>query len=522
MNEIIAIFTYKFRIERVSMSQRFDATRPDLELAVIGSGIMGRGIAQISALAGIKTLVFDTNQAALKEAHEELCSRFDSLAAKGKLRSDDAAKAKNNLRMVGDIESVRTSHVVVEAIKEDLDIKRKLFANLEAIVSDNCILASNTSSLSITAIQAGLKKPGRFGGLHFFNPVPLMKIAEVITGHHSEEWIADGLTELTNRLGHKSVRAKDFPGFIVNHAGRGYGTEALRILGEDIAPVQVIDDVLKATGFRMGPFELLDLIGLDISHTVMESIYNQFYQEPRFRPSAIAKIRVDGGLLGRKSGRGFYDYGKDAAPLSREKSPDLKVDESFWIERSDKQVSLLITKLGGKIASRPDAETINVVLPIGKDTTSTVAQLQLNPERTIALDTIYSLEKHRTLMTNPATNKLITDKAQSLFSRDGITTSIINDSPGFISQRVQAMVVNVGCDIAQQGIAEPTDIDTAVTLGLGYPKGPLALGDSIGPGTVLKILEELYDFYGDPRYRPSPWLKRRALLNMSLLIKHNR
>ena len=508
------------------MSRRFDATRPDLELAVIGSGIMGRGIAQISALAGIKTLVFDTNQSALKEAHEELCSRFDALAAKGKLTPEAATKAKGNLRMIGDIEGVRTCHIVIEAIKEDLDIKRKLFANLESIVSPDCILASNTSSLSITAIQAGLKNPGRFGGLHFFNPVPLMKIAEVITGHLSEEWIADGLTELTQRLGHKSVRAKDFPGFIVNHAGRGYGTEALRVLGEDIAPVRVIDEVLKASGFRMGPFELLDLIGLDISHTVMESIYNQFYQEPRFRPSAIAKIRMDGGLLGRKSGRGFYDYGKDTASPTNEKVSELKIEESFWVADGDKtsgkEVNQLITKLGGKLVNRPDSQSINIVLPLGKDTTTLATELKLNPERTVALDTIYTLEKHRTLMTSPATRKDIADKAQALFSRDGITTSVINDSPGFIAQRVMAMVVNVGCDIAQQGIAEPSDIDTAVTLGLGYPKGPLALGDSLGAGTVLKILEELYNFYGDPRYRPSPWLKRRALLNMSLLTKHSK
>lgn len=508
------------------MSRLFDATRPDLELAIIGSGIMGRGIAQISSLAGIKTLVFDTNQVALKEAHQELCIRFDALAEKGKLTPEAATKAKDNLRMISDIEGVRHCHVVVEAIKEDLDIKRKLFANLETIVGPDCLLASNTSSLSITAIQADLKKPGRFGGLHFFNPVPLMKIAEVITGHLSEEWVADGLTELTHRLGHKSVRAKDFPGFIVNHAGRGYGTEALRILGEDIAPVSVIDEVLKASGFRMGPFELLDLIGLDISHTVMESIYNQFYQEPRFRPSAIAKIRMDGGLLGRKSGRGFYDYGKDVAVSLRQEVKDQKVDENFWVAGSDKasgkQVVLLITKLGGKIVNRPDSQTINIVLPLGQDTTTGATALKLNPERTVALDTVYSHEKHRTLMTSPATSQDIAIKAQALFSRDGVTASVINDSPGFIAQRVMAMVVNVGCDIAQQGIADPYDIDTAVTLGLGYPKGPLALGDSLGAGTVLTILEELYKFYGDPRYRPSPWLKRRALLNMSLLTKHSK
>ena len=161
-------------------------------------------------------------------------------------------------------------------------------------------------------------------------------------------------------------------------------------------------------------------------------------------------------------------------------------------------------------------------MPLGQDLTTLATALKLNPERTLALDTIYTLEKHRTLMINPATKKDIASKAHAIFSRDGINASVINDSPGFIAQRVMAMVVNVGCDIAQQGIAEPSDIDTAVTLGLGYPKGPLALGDSLGAGKVLTILEELYKFYGDPRYRPSPWLKRRALLNMSLLNKHSK
>jgi len=526
LSQFIAIFTYKFRFERVSMNQRFDATRQDLELAVIGCGVMGRGVAQISTLAGIKTLVFDTNPKALNDAQTEIFSRLESFATKGKLSPEAASKAKNNLRLVNDIDELCNCHVVVEAIKEDLDIKRALFASLETIVKPNCILASNTSSLSITAIQAGLKHPERFGGLHFFNPVPLMKIAEVITGHLSEEWVAEGLISLANRLGHKSVRAKDFPGFIVNHAGRGYGTEALRILGEDIASVEVIDDVLTAAGFRMGPFALLDLIGLDISHTVMESIYNQFYQEPRFRPSPIAKIRMEGGLLGRKSGRGFYTYGKDAENFLYEQKPNLDSltkEERFWIADSrvsGEQVKELISKLGGALATKPDNKTINIVLPLGQDTTSLVADLNLNAENTVAIDTIYGLDKHRTLMTSPATDTVTTKKALAFFSRDGVKASVIKDSPGFIAQRVLAMVINVGCDIAQQAIAEPADIDTAVTLGLGYPKGPLALGDSIGPKTVLKILDELYAFYGDPRYRPSPWLKRRALLNMSLLTKN--
>lgn len=508
------------------MPNRFDAHRADLKLAVIGSGIMGRGIAQISAQAGIKTLVFDANAAALAEAQMEIRSRFSSMAQKGKMSEAEATRATNNLQMITDIEGMRGCHIVIEAIKEDLEIKRALFRNLEEIVGEHCILATNTSSLSVTAIQAKLKQPGRFGGLHFFNPVPLMKIAEVITGLHSEEWVAAGLTALTHRLGHKSVRAKDFPGFIVNHAGRAYGTEALRILGENVSDEPTIDGILKAAGFRMGPFELLDLIGLDVSHTVMESLYDQFYQEPRFRPSPIAKIRLEGGLLGRKSGKGFYNYtSKEPGKTPAAKITSIK--ENFWLADGSspggKSVAALITKLGGTIETfkQPSANAIVIVTPMGKDTTSTVLDLQLNPEQTVAIDTIYPLDQHRTLMSNPATKTEVLNRARSFFEQDGGTIALIKDSGGFVAQRVLAMVVNIGCDIAQQGIAAPADIDLAVTLGLGYPKGPLALGDSIGPQVVLNILDELYEFYGDPRYRPSPWLKRRALLKLSLLTNNH-
>jgi 3-hydroxybutyryl-CoA dehydrogenase len=258
----------------------------------------------------------------------------------------------------------------------------------------------------------------------------------------------------------------------------------------------------------------------------MESIYNQFYQEPRYRPSPIAQLRMEAGLLGRKSGRGFYDY--RTGPTQTEQKAPVPTDISqsvFWIAGSDqpegRAIADLIRKSGARTESggRPSDKAVCIVMPLGSDATTEAVRLDLDPKRTIAIDTISPLDKHRTLMTTPATSAATIEQARSLFAKDGASVAVIRDSAGFVAQRVLAMIVNIGCDIAQQGIAEPTDIDLAVTLGLGYPKGPLALGDSIGARKILTVLESLLSYYGDPRYRPSPWLKRRAALEMSLLTQ---
>jgi 3-hydroxybutyryl-CoA dehydrogenase len=320
------------------------------------------------------------------------------------------------------------------------------------------------------------------------------------------------------------VRASDTPGFIVNHAGRGYNTEALRILGETIAPHAEIDRVLRqAVGFRMGPFELLDMTGLDVSQPVMESIYNQYYQEPRFRPSPIARLRLAAGLLGRKSHRGFYEYKNGEKIEAAVQAVPLRVERPVWLSISDKtsfpEATKILSGLGvavetGKVAS-PGA--LCLVLPVGLDATSAAIRSGCDPVRTMALDPIF-LSGRRTLMTTPATLPDVRDAAHALFASDTTTpVSLIKDSAGFIAQRVVATIVNIASDMAQQGVARPEDIDTAVRLGLGYPSGPLAMGDKLGAARVLEILDGLFEVYRDPRYRPSPWLRRRAQLGLSLL-----
>jgi 3-hydroxybutyryl-CoA dehydrogenase len=339
----------------------------------------------------------------------------------------------------------------------------------------------------------------------------------------TEAWVAEALTALARRMGHTPVKAQDTPGFIVNHAGRGYGTEALKLVGEGIADFATVDRILKdAAGFRMGPFELLDLTALDVSHPVMESIYDQYYQEPRFRPSPITRNRLAAGLLGRKTGRGFYAYEGDKAVVSPPPPvPDSRPD-SVWVAPGDgwAAVATLAAKLGAsvEVGERPSKGALCVVAPLGEDCTSAAVRLGLDPRRTVAVDPLFGLDSHRTVMTNPLTGPAMRDAAHGLFGADGVPASVIRDSPGFVAQRVVAAIVNIGCDIAQQRIATPGDIDKAVTLGLGYPAGPLAWGDKVGPDRIVAVLQAMLALTGDPRYRISPWLRRRAALGMSLLM----
>ncbi|MGA2550204.1 MAG: 3-hydroxyacyl-CoA dehydrogenase [Burkholderiaceae bacterium] len=488
-------------------------------MGIVGSGAMGRGIAQIAAQAGITVLLFDTNADAVALARRSIGEALEKLVGKGKLEASAATAALERLKPVAALSELSAAQVIVEAIVEKLESKRELFAALEACVAAEVVLASNTSSLSITAIASVAEHPERIVGWHFFNPVPLMKVVEVVDGLSSSPQVGDAMMELSRRVGHTPVRAKDTPGFIVNHAGRGFGTEALRIVGEGVCEFVDVDRVMReGCGFRLGPFELMDLTSLDVSHPVMESIYHQFYEEPRFRPSVITAQRYAGRVWGRKTQRGFYDYSPSAAAVPEAPQPGA-LPKSVWISAADPgRRERVLAALGSSapVTARAAEAAVCVVLPLGEDTTTSALAEGLDPQRTVALDTLAPLGKRLTLMTNPKTATEVRDQAHALFAQSGANVTVIRDSPGFIAQRILATIVNIASDIAQQQIATPSDIDLAVRLGLNYPNGPLAMGDALGPERVLTILRNLQQFYGDPRYRPSPWLIRRAALGMSL------
>jgi 3-hydroxybutyryl-CoA dehydrogenase len=503
-----------------------EAVKPYFQrVAVIGAGAMGRGIAQIASQAGAAVLLYDTNPDACEAAKGQLFSQWDKLLEKGKLSANAVAECKARLTVAKDLATLAQCDLVVEAIVERLDIKQSLFTSLEAVVSDDCVLVSNTSSLSITAIASALKRPERFAGYHFFNPVPLMRVVEVIAGLKTNGVVTQKLMRFGAAMGHTAVAATDTPGFIVNHAGRAYGTEALRIVSERVADFATTDRILRdQMGFRLGPFELFDLTALDVSHPVMESIYNQYYQEPRYRPSVITAQRLAGGVVGRKVGEGFYLYEDNKAVVPAEPPvPVVAEVPPVWVSpKAARRPELyqLLKDLGAHIETgqSPSEKALILVAPLGMDVTTLAAVEQHDATRVIGIDMMLndSATKRRVLATNPATRPDIRDAAHALFAKDGKAVSVIRDSGGFVTQRVVASIVNIASDMCQQGVCSPQDLDLAVTLGLGYPLGPLAMGDAIGPTNMLEILFNLQTVYGDPRYRPSPWLRRRGALGLSL------
>jgi 3-hydroxybutyryl-CoA dehydrogenase len=492
-----------------------DPSRSDLVAGVAGAGTMGRGIAQVLAQCGARTLVFDAQPGAAQKAKQSIAQALGKLAEKGRLKPAEVDATLGRIEIVDSLAALRPCGVVVEAIIEDLSIKKQFFGEIEKQVDEDCVLASNTSSLSVTAMAAACRNPERVAGYHFFNPVPVMKIVEVVDGVLTVPWATDALTALARRFGHTPVRCKDTPGFVVNHAGRAFVPESLRILSEGIADFATIDRILvDAAGFRIGPFGLMDLVGLDVAHAVMKSMYQQYYEEPKYRPSFLAEPRVAAGLLGRKTGRGWYTYGKDgvADPVPESKAPSRK-PSTVWAVPELRDFLERLSPLKGK----PDPDSVCFVAPLGKDCTTAALEAGLDPKRTVAVDPLFGFKKRRTLMANPATEMSATQAAHALLASDGVPVSVIQDSPGFVAQRVVAHIVNVGCDIVQMRIAAPADLDRAVTLGLGYPKGPLAMGDALGAKKILAVLDAMHAIFQEPRYRASPWLRRRAQLGLSLL-----
>jgi 3-hydroxybutyryl-CoA dehydrogenase len=325
-------------------------------VGVAGSGSMGTGIAQVAALAGHPVVVMDTNPHALEHARSRLQTDFGKLVDKGKLTGPVSGQFLESISYSGDVSGFRDCGLVIEAIVEDLSVKKQLFANMEAIVSASCVLATNTSSLPVVAVASGCRNRSRVIGIHFFNPAQVMPLVEIIPAFTTSDQVANDMKILIAEWGKTTVMAKDTPGFIVNRIARPYYGEAIKMLEEGIADVSTIDWAMKRFGgFRMGPFELMDFIGNDVNYKVTETVWEQFFYDPRYRPSLTQKRLYEAGLFGRKSGRGYYDYGTGSVnPVAAEDEPK----GSYIFNRI---LSMLINEAADalymRIATRDDIDT---------------------------------------------------------------------------------------------------------------------------------------------------------------------
>jgi 3-hydroxybutyryl-CoA dehydrogenase len=500
-----------------------DIDRPDLCVGVVGTGAMGRGIAQVTAQGGIKALLFDAAAGGAAKAKAGILETLKGLVVKGRLTDTDVAKAEANLGVADTLDGLKGCHVIVEAVFENLEVKQKLFGELEAVVSPETILASNTSSIRIASIARSLKHRDRVCGMHYFNPVPLMKLVEVIRAADTAQWVIDAMGALGKRQSRVPVIVGDTPGFLVNLGGTAIGTEGLRIYQEGRASVSQIDAVMRdACGFRMGPFELMDLTGIDVNFPARKIIYEGFFHDRRMTPSPYHESLYAAGKLGRKTGGGWYAYeaqgpnkGAKVDPGADYLASVTPAGAAVVMDSHNEKLVGLVVAAGAQTLAVDDGKSPILVAPIGKDCTTTAIERGLDPKRTVAVDLTGDAGKRVTLMTAPNADPSVRDAAAAMFAKAGTKVTMIKDSPGFIAQRMCAMIANLGCEMAMIGIASAADVDTAMTLGLNYPRGPLALADWLGVKDCHEMLVQIQAITGDDRYRPSQWLRRRAMLGMS-------
>ncbi len=494
-------------------------------IAVIGAGAMGAGIAQVAAQAGHRVRLHDNRPGAAAQAIDSIDRQLAKRVAAGKLDANEHASTLANLHASDALGELADAGLVIEAIVENLEVKRQLFMQLEALCSADCILASNTSSLSITRLAAELKRPQRMAGLHFFNPAPVMALVEVISGLGTEPEVAQTLFETAHAWGKKPVHARSTPGFIVNRVARPFYAESLRLLQEGVADSATLDALLRdAGGFRMGAFELTDLIGHDVNYAVTCSVFDAYYQDMRFQPSLIQKELVDAGRLGRKTGQGFYDYREGAQmPKPRAMNSDAGVPVCV-AEGLPSQLQPLIERLRAhdvEVIERPG----NGVLRIG-DAVLALSDGRLASQRAqsqgvqnlllldLALD-YYRAERLGLSWAEGCSQQAI-DQTVATFNRAGISVSPLVDSPALVVLRTVAMLANEGADACLQGVASAADIDVAMCAGVNYPKGPLAWADALGLDYVVEVLDNLQAAYGEERYRPSLLLRRRLAQGKTL------
>ncbi|SAK77360.1 3-hydroxyacyl-CoA dehydrogenase [Caballeronia hypogeia] len=481
-------------------------------VGVIGAGAMGAGIAQVAALAGHTVLLHDLDAKALDKARAGIAANVQRLIDKNKLDATTGHAAVERVSIITSLADMRTATLVIEAVAERLEVKRALFAELEGIVTPQCILATNTSSISITAIAAPLQHPSRVVGMHFFNPAPLMALVEVVRGLATSDAVAQTVHATSAAWGKKPVFAKSTPGFIVNRVARPFYAEALRVLNEQGADAASIDAVMRDSGgFRMGPFELMDLIGHDVNFAVTQSVFNAYFNDPRFTPSLIQQELVNAGFLGRKTGRGFYNYAADAAKPAPRVETHTRAPLEIVLGNDAPLYAGLQTRIAATSEARHAmpgliAQIDNAHLFLTDGRTATERAHALGIDDLVLIDLALDYANARSIALTRA--RQCSDGAYAAavgaLSASGYAVVPLSDVAGMAVMRTVAMLVNEAADAVNQGVCTSADLDLAMEKGVNYPVGPLAWGERIGIERIHDVLLNLASHYGEDRYRASP------------------
>ncbi|NGO81216.1 3-hydroxyacyl-CoA dehydrogenase [Streptomyces sp. YC504] len=488
-----------------------------LSVAVIGTGTMGQGIAQVALLAGHHVYLHDAAPGRAKEAVGDITARLDRLVEKGRLTSGARHQARSRLVPVTSLGALFDCGLVIEAVTEQLAVKQDLFRELEKTVSDECLLATNTSSLSVTAIAGALRVPGRFVGMHFFNPAPLLPLVEIVSGYATDEAAASRAYDIARAWGKTPVRSADTPGFIVNRVARPFYAEAFRLYEERAADPATIDAVLRECGgFKMGPFELTDLIGQDVNEAVTRSVWESFFQDPKFTPSLAQQRLVQSGRLGRKSGQGWFSYEEGAARPEPLTEPPADAPRTVIVHGDlgpAKALVGLARQAGIEVEAEDDAEP-HIELPGGGllFPTDGLPVGAYESEDVLVFDWSfdYAAATRIALAAGPRAGQRARSEAAGFFQALGKKVTYIPDVPGMIVARTIAMLIDLAADAVAREVASQEDTDTAMRLGVNYPVRLLDWAADAGELTVARVLRNLHEYHPTGRYGPTPGLIGRT------------
>ena len=494
-------------------------------IGVVGAGTMGAGIAQLAAAAGARTVLHDPVDDARQRGLAQIADGLERWRSKGRLEREPGAVAA-----VEELGGLADCGLVIEAAPERLELKRELFASLSAI-APGAVLASNTSSIPITAIAGAAADPARVVGMHFFNPPPVMRLLEVIAGIDSSPEALDVARATGRAMGKEVIDATDGPGFLVNRCNRPFGLEALKLLQERVADVETIDAIARAAGFRMGPFELQDLVGIDVGYEVSLSFHDLSFGEPRWRPSPLSARMVAAGRLGRKSGRGWYEY-----PRERGEDPEAAVpaggEDRLVVVAGEVAVAhelrALASRAGFDARDQDEVEGDVPWLLIDAGADPEGPALQGGPVALLCADgSLHGLDGGGgavgfhvlpplegapivELTRGEGTVALAAERTEAFFAALGLRTAWVADAPGLVLGRIVAQLVNEACFAVSEGVGTRGDVDVGMVLGLNHPRGPFAWCEAIGAEHLLAILDGLRIELGEERYRASPLLRRLA------------